>query len=289
MALPEIPDPERESVRSQQQVQEAALLECTALFVLALLLQGLSPVPSAGLRLYANLLIALAPALLWLGNSWLRSSGRPQLRANALACMIISGLVCRAVCLPLIEQVYEVQRWLALESAVNRIIGYSLTAGLTQTMALWCVVRYAVPRYTLGNRFDLLPCCRAAAAGYATVAGLHHALSTGPTAVAQAFATFNITVALNCVAIILAYALAELYFRRNLFLLLPLALSALAAMVAGSAIPLVAGFSNAGISSLQAVASESPLSGSVYSLGLLLATWAVFRFLFANAGSDTVR
>lgn len=272
--------------RARQRIWEAALLECAALFGLALTLQGLPLSLPSGLRTPVNLLLALTPALLWLGNSWLRGGYRPPIRSAALGCLLICGLVCNALCLPLIKQVYEVQRWLPLESAINRIIGYSLTIGLTQAITLWVVVRYAVPRRVLQLRLDLLVCCRAAATGYATVAGLDFALDAGPTLSSQAFNVFNTTVVLNCVAIILAYAVAELYFRRNLFLLLPMLLAALAALLAGSAIPLVAGFSNAGISALQPVASVNPLFGSLFSLGLLLVTWVVFRFLFANAGSE---
>ena len=273
--------------RSQQRIWEAALLECGVLFGLAFILQNFSPFLPEALRTLLNLLLALVPALLWLGNSWWRGGYRLPIRSAAFGCLLVTGLVGNALCLPLIEHVYEVQRWLPLESAINRIIGYSFTVGLAQALSLWLVVRYAVPRRDLEVRLDLLVCCRAAAVGYAVVAGLDNALEVHPTLSAQAFTVFNTTVALNCVAIIIAYALAELYFRRNLHLLLPMSITAFAAFVSGSAIPLVAGLSNAEINSLQPVARTSPLLGSLYSLGMLLATWFVFRFLFANAGSGT--
>ena len=285
MAHPDPQLPAGIGARSQQRIWEAALLECGVLLGMALFLQSLAPALPDALRTLPNLLLALVPALLWLGNSWWRGGYRPPIRSAAFGCLLVTGLVCNALCLPLIEHVYEVQRWLPLESAINRIIGYSFSVGLTQALALWLVVRYSVPRRDLEVRLDMLVCCRAAAVGYAVVAGLDNALDVRPTLSAQAFTVFNTTVALNCVAIILAYALAELYFRRNLYLLLPMSITAFAAFVSGSAIPLVAGFSNADISSLQPVGRTSPLLGSLYSLGLLLMTWTVFRFLFANAGS----
>ena len=288
MALPESQFPDSDRAAWQQRIWDSAWLECGLLLGLAFVLRSFPLALPATLRTPANLLTALMPALLWLGNSWWRGGHRPPVRRAALGCLLIAGLVCSAICLPLIEQVYEVQRWLPLESAINRIIGYSVTVGLTQATALWLVLRYAVPRRELQARTEVLVCGRAAAVGYATVSGLAHALEIYPTLSAQGFAVFNSTAALNCVGIILAYGLAELYFSRDFFLLLPAGMTVLAAFVSGSAIPMVAGFSNAGLSSLALVSSVSPQIGSLFYLGLLLSVWAVFRFLFANAGPETL-
>lgn len=284
MAFPESRPPARSAIGAQQRVWEAVLLECGLLFMLAFVLEGLAFSLPATLRSPGSILVTLLPALIWLLNSWWRGGYRPRLRMAATGCFLVAGLLCNAVCLPLINQVYDVQGWLPLESAINRIIGYSLTVGLTQALALWLVVRYAVPRRELLESLDLLVCCRAAATGYAVVASLDHALNVGPAVSAQTAYVFNTLASLNCVGLMLAYALADLYFRRDLFLLLPALIIALAAMVAGSAIPLVSGFSNAGISSLQPVSEASPLFGNFYSLGMLLSVWLVFRFLFGMAG-----
>ena len=272
----------------RQRVWEAILLESGLLFMLALVLQGLSIVFPPALRSPGNLLIALLPGLLWLLNSWWRGGYQPQLRFAATGCAVIAGLLCNALCLPLIENVLEVQRWLPLENAVIRILGYSLTVGLTQALAIWFVVRFAVPRQDLAERLDLLVCCRAAATGYILVATLDFALESSPTVSALAVTVFNITAALNCVAIIVSYALAELYFRRELFLPLPMIVVSLAAFVSGSAIPLVSGLGNASLSSLQPESVTRPLFGNFYSLGLLLTVLVVFRFLSANAEAGSV-
>lgn len=285
MAFPESRLPTATVAGQQQRIWEAVLLECGLLFMPAFVLQGLAPSLPAALRTPAGLLIATLPAIIWLLTSWWRGAYSPVLRKSATACVLISALLCNALCLPLIEQVFETSRWLPLEGAITRIIGYSLTVGLTQALAVWLVVRYAVPRQELTERLDLLVCCRAAALGYTVVGGLDHALRAVPTIASQSVYVFNMAAALNCVAIIVGYALAELYFRRAVFLLLPMFLTAFAALVAGSSIPLVAGFSNAGLVSDQPVSETSPLFGSFYSLGMLLTTWVVFRFLFFNAGS----
>ena len=261
------------------------MLECGLLFMLALVLEGLAISLPTALRVPGNLLIALLPALFWLLNSWWRGGYQSRLRFAATGCAVITGLLCNALCLPLIANVFEVHRWLPLADAVTRILGYSLTAGLTQALAVWLVVRFAVPRRELTERLDLLVCCRAAATGYILVVALDFTLVTGPTTSALAVHVFNQTAALNCVAIIVSYALAELYFRRELFLPMPMLVTALAAFVSGSAIPLVSGLENASLSALQPVSDTRPLFGSFYSLGLLLAVLVVFRFLSANAGA----
>jgi len=287
MALPYPPASTGGGNETQQLAWDAAWLECGLLFGLAIVLRSLPLSLPSALQTPVNLLLALAPALFWLGYSELRSAYRPPVRRAAIGCMLISGLVGNALSLPLIEEVYEVRRWLPLESAINRIIGYSFTVGLTQALTLWLVVRHAVPRRDLLTRVDLLVYCRAAAVGYTVVTCLDFALAVRPLPAAQAFQVFNTAAALNCVAIILAYGLAELYFRRELFLLLPMLTASLAALVSGSAIPLVAGFNSAAILALEPFAAVSPLIGSLYSLGLLLTVWAVVRFLFTNAGAGT--
>ncbi|MCY4526191.1 MAG: hypothetical protein OXB89_06245 [Anaerolineaceae bacterium] len=264
------------------------MLESGLLFMLALALQGLSISFPSALRTPANLLIALLPALLWLLNSWWRGGYQPQLRFAATTCAVIAGLLCSALCLPLIDNILEVQRWLPLENAVTRILGYSLTVGLTQALAIWYVVRFAVPRQDHSERLDLLVCCRAAATGYILVASLDFSMDAAPTVSALAVHVFNLTAALNCVAIIVSYALAELYFRRDLFTPLPMFVISLAAFVSGSAIPLVSGLGNASLSSLQPESLTRPLFGNFYSLGLLLAVLVVFRFLSANADASSV-
>lgn len=281
MAFPESRPPPGSAPAAQQRVWEAVLLECGLLFILALLLEGLAFSLPVTLRSAGSIAVTLLPALVWLLNSWWRGGYRPRLRMAATGCFLIAALLCNAVCLPLINQVYDVQGWLPLESAINRIAGYSLTVGLTQALALWLVVRHAVPRRDLLESLDLLVCCRAAATGYVVVASLDHALRVGPTVSAQSSHVFNTLASLNCVAIMLSLALADLYFRRNLFLLRPALTTALAALIAGSAIPLVSGFSNAGIRALQPVSEASPLLGNFYSLAMLLSVWLVIRFLFA--------
>ena len=204
--------------------------------------------------------MTLAPALVWLLNSWWRGGYPPRLRMAAIGCFLIAGLLCNAICLPLINEVYRVQGWLPLASAINRIARLQPRRRPDAGAGALAGVRYAVPQRDLPRRLDVLVCFRAAATGYALVAGLDHALRVGPSLSAQAAQVFNTLAALNCVAIMQAHALVGLYFRRNLFLLRPALTTAIAALVAGSAIPLVAGLGNAGISSLQPVAQASRCS-----------------------------
>ncbi len=255
--------------------------------MLALVLEGLAISLPTALRSPGNLLIALLPALFWLLNSWWRGAWQRRLRLAATGCAVITGLLCNALCLPLIENFLEVHRWLPLADAVTRILGYSLTVGLTQALAIWFVVRFAVARRDLTGRPDLLVCCRAAATGYILVASLDFALDARPMASALAVHVFNQTAVLNCVAIMVSYALAELYFRRELFLPMPMLVTALAAFVSGSAIPLVSGLGNASLSALQPVSETRPLLGNFYSMGLLLAVLIVFRFLSVNADAGS--
>lgn len=225
-------------------------------------------------------LFALLPALLWLAFSWWPEYAVPQPRSRLLAVAIISALVANAVAIPLINDFFQVDRWLPLSSAVDRILGYTFTVGVVQEFAKYLVVRYTVWPDQFRVRLDGVAYSAAAAVGYATILNLHFVFSgtaTPDVVAARVFATF----ALNIVAsIIVGYGLAEVRFSDPIPLLLTLTI-ALSSFITGIAVPIRAGLVNAPLS--LEISLPRAILGLGFSAALFIAPCLVLSFLFDSA------
>src|SRR5690606_10891330 len=120
------------------------VLECGILFAIVAALYVVSrfvtiPEPP---QLFINIALALAPLALWIVFSWWRERFVPQPRQNLAGVVIIAALSANAVGLPVINDVFQLERWLSLESAIYRIIGYTFTMGIVQSTIVYLVVRY---------------------------------------------------------------------------------------------------------------------------------------------------
>ncbi|MBZ0283301.1 MAG: PrsW family intramembrane metalloprotease [Anaerolineae bacterium] len=236
-------------------------------------------IPSSLYRIVA-LLIALLPAILWLLFSWWQEYSVPQPRSRLLTVAIISGLAANAIGVPLINEFFQVDKWLPLSSAIDRILGYTFTVGLVQEFLKYLVIRYTVWPNQFRIRLDGIAYGAAAAIGYMTVLNLHFVASNTATpdvVAARIFATF----ALNLVtSIIVGYGLSEVRFSNSLPLLLTLMI-ALSAFITGVAVPVRAGLVNAPLS--LEVSMPRALFGLGFSVILLIAPCFVLSFLFDSA------
>ncbi len=227
-----------------------------------------------------NLVIVFIPVGLWLIFSWWRERFVPRPRQQLFAVVIITGLVARAIGVPIVQDVFQINRWLPLESAINRIIGYSFTLGLVQAFLLYLILRYTIWPNQFRVRLDGVAYGTASGIGYATIVNLDFALSTVSNPLATAINSFNQVALLMCIGIIVGYGLAEVTFNPQIFPVLPASTVALAAFVPGTAIPLIAGLANTSISPASPISTVSPLLGFLLSVALLIVTGFIFSFLF---------
>lgn len=276
------PPSEEEEIYPYRRVWPSITIEAGGMFVFAVALYVVTRFVTLPVQLHRplNVAMTLLPAGLWLLFSWLRERSVPQPRQNLIAVAVISGLVANAISLPLIEQVLQPSRWLPLESALNRIVGYTFTVGLVQAATIYLTVRYTVWPKHFRIRLDGVAYGAASAVGYATVLNLKFALSTSTIPSTAAMYIFDQTVPLLCCGIIIGYGLAEVAFNQHIFPALLAATIAFSAFVTGLAIPLVSGFANAGISPLHPVSTSNPLLGFLFSAGLLFLVSNIFTFLF---------
>jgi RsiW-degrading membrane proteinase PrsW (M82 family) len=280
--------PEEEEIYPYRRVWRSVAIEGTGVLIVALALHVIVnfvgvAIPAA-LHRPLNIGLALLPLGLWVVFSLLQERFVPQPRGRLLPVLAITALAANAIAIPLVNDVFQIDRWLPLSSAVARIIGYTFTVGIVQEFVKYTVVRYSVWTDCIRIRTDGLAYSIAAAVGYATVANLHYVFSSAATPDHAAMRIFD-TVALHYAAsLIVGYGLAEIRLGQPTPLLLAFTL-ALSATLTGIVIPIRAGLVNAGLSLGPAIAN--PLRGLGMSVVVFVGIAIAVAFLMENADRQT--
>ena len=277
------PPKEEEEIYPYRRVWSSIVVETGIMVGIALAVFLATRFITVPRRLYPPIGIGLSiiPVGLWLALSWWRERFVPQPRTKLMLVAVVSALAANAIGIPLVEDFLQVDRWLPLESAINRIIGYSFTQGLVQAILTYLVIRYLVWPDNFRTRLDGIAYGAASAIGYATVLNLHFVLSSNPSPDTAAFRVFDAVAVQLAVSIVIGYGLSEVRFNERPFPILLTATVALASFITGLAIPLRSGLTNAGLA--QGISSASPIRGFLLSVALLAAVSFVFAFLFDNA------
>jgi hypothetical protein len=281
------PPREEEEIYPYRRVWRSLILENGIMFGVALvffvLVNFLGFAFPDALRTPLKILIALLPAILWFAFSWMAERLVPEPRTRLLSVALVSGLIANAVGLPFLSETLQVERWLSLASAIDRIVGYTITSGIVYGLLQYLVLRYLVWSDVLRTRLDAIAYGAACAVGYATILNLDFVLSGSPPPDVVAMRVFSMITMHTASSIILAYGLAESRFSNANPFLLPL-MMAFSALIIGIAIPIRAGLTNASITlaNLQ-LAAPRPLFGLLFSGALIVAISFAMAFLFNNA------
>ncbi|HEX2905306.1 MAG TPA: PrsW family glutamic-type intramembrane protease [Phototrophicaceae bacterium] len=278
------PPQEKEEIHPYRRPWRSLVFETAIVFGVAAVLYALVNILGIKFppRFYPviGLGLALLPLGLWLAFSWWPERRVPQPRQRLLTVVIISALVANAIGIPLVNDFLQVDRWLPLDSAINRIIGYTFTAGIIQEMSKYLVLRYTVWTECFRTRLDAVAYAAAAAVGYAVALNWHFLLtSTTPPDVMAGHVLNNLV--LNVVSgLIVSYGLAELRFGLPTPLFMTVTI-ALGAFVTGTAIPVRAGLVNPDFS--LGISGPKTLFGLGFAAGLFVAIPLVIAFLYASA------
>lgn len=283
------PPDEKEEIYPYRRVWWSVAVESGILFGVTILLYAATRFLGFTLPrlilLPLNIGLALLPALLWLIFSLSRERAALEPRRRLFAVAVITALAANAIAIPFVEEVLQPARWLSLESAANRILGYTFTIGIVQEVVKYVVIRFLAWDDEFRARLDSVAYGLASAVGYATVQNLAFVLSNQVTPDIAAIQVVS-NVALNFIgSLIVAYGLAEVRFDNpNPFLLT--GMIALAALINGAVIPLRAGLINAGF----ALEGSTPnlLFGLALSAAVLIAFSVIVSFLF-NAAERRAR
>lgn len=265
-------------------VELGLLLSFTIILFIVSNLLNLS-IPS-NLHSIVNIFLALLPAFLWYVFSFLSERRVPQPRQQLGAVFVVTLLLAGSLGLQVVENVIQPERWLALMSAYNRIIGYTLTIGIFQEFLKYLVIRLLVWPNHFRIRSDSIAYGATTAVAYGTLLNLYLALTTPvlPDAFAnRAFSQIAIQLAGS---IVLAYGLSETKFTKSSIFLLPITLL-LSAFVTGIAIPLRSGLINASLplpnETGLLIGATRPLLGLGLSVVVVISSAIVIAFLLSNA------
>jgi RsiW-degrading membrane proteinase PrsW (M82 family) len=126
-----------------------------------------------------GLFLALIPALIWLLFFYQQDRLEPEPKGYVLGVFALGALLAQAIGIPLVEDLFDVRRWLPLDPWAN-LLGSILVIGFTQEFLKYAAVRYSIyPSTEFDGRVDGVVYGTAAGLGYATVLNLHYVLDSG--------------------------------------------------------------------------------------------------------------
>lgn len=227
-----------------------------------------------------NLTLGLLPAILWLIFSYYRERFALEPRRNLLLVFVVSALSANAIGIPLVDQFLDVEEWLSLSSATDRILGYTFTIGVVQETIKYIIIRYIAWEDGFRIRRDAIAYAAASAVGYATVLNLYFIADGSPPPNLVIFRIISTIAIHTSASIIISYGLAELRFNPSTPVLMPFTLL-VSTLITGIAIPFRAGLVNAGF--FLGIAQTNVLFGIIFSAGLLVAPLFAIAFLYENA------
>jgi len=232
---------------------------------------ALVPVLSVGM--------VVLPLLLWLLLSVLAERRAIEPRQRLIVVFVITALAANAITLPFIEGVLQPGRWLPLEDAINRIIGYTFSIGIMQETTKYLVLRYTIWQDLLRIRTDAVAYSVASALGYAFALNIQFLIANPGASLDVVALRVVENVALNLVgALFISLGLAETRFSTPSPFFMTIML-ALAAFVVGTTQPLQSGLVNA-IFSVRGV-FDRPLVGFGFTAALFFGVLAMVTFLYS--------
>ncbi|MCS7059622.1 MAG: PrsW family glutamic-type intramembrane protease [Anaerolineae bacterium] len=141
----------------------------------------------AGIGLLAvGIVLALAPAILWLIFFYLQDRVEPEPVGHVARMFVIGLALAGAIGIPLTDQVFRTQDWLFRDIG-STLIGTVFVRGAIETFIVYATVRYFMfDSSEFDERTDGVIYGMAAGLGYATASNLQFILSSGGTALGGA-------------------------------------------------------------------------------------------------------
>lgn len=227
-----------------------------------------------------SLMLAALPVILWLLFSVLPEYRVERPRRRLIGISVVSGLTASAIGLPLAEHFFVLDQWLPLQSVFQRIIGFTLTAGMIDVGLRFVVLRYLIYPQALRVRSDAVAYALASAVGYSFYLSLVLVWRLEPTwnnAAIYVLSSFTIQAVSS---LFIALGIIESYFSDAFPLVLPVNLLA-AAVVSGVMQALLPGLLSGPLS--QAGSADRPLFGLMFLLAAALVSLAAAYFLYSNS------
>ncbi len=126
-----------------------------------------------------GVVLAVIPAVLWMIFFYRQDRLEPEPKQYVAGVFILGMLLCNAVAIPVVNRLFEVNRWLTAD-ALTYIAGAILVVGFTQEFLKYAAVRYSVymtPEFD--ERVDGVVYGTAAGLGFATMLNIHYVVDNG--------------------------------------------------------------------------------------------------------------
>jgi RsiW-degrading membrane proteinase PrsW (M82 family) len=123
---------------------------------------------------WAGIVLALVPALLWLGFFYQQDRLEPEPKQYVLGVFLLGGLLASAIGIPAVRDLFKAPAWMPRSAATN-ILGSILVIGFVQEFLKYAAVRYSVylsPEFD--ERMDGIVYGTAAGLGFATMLNIHY-------------------------------------------------------------------------------------------------------------------
>jgi RsiW-degrading membrane proteinase PrsW (M82 family) len=121
-----------------------------------------------------GIVLALVPALLWLGFFYQQDRLEPEPKQFVLGVFILGGLLASAVGIPVVRDLFQVQEWMP-RSAAASVLGSILVIGFVQEFLKYAAVRYSVYLSAeFDERIDGVVYGTAAGLGFATMLNIQY-------------------------------------------------------------------------------------------------------------------
>lgn len=226
-------------------------------------------------------LVAFAPLIVWFLAAYIPDRAANQPRTRLLSVFIISALAAQAITIPFIENVLQVETWISLISALERIVAYSFTVGITQASLFYVVLRTTVWKAHLRNRYDIVAYAQASATGYLFIETLHFATMGNISYATLSDLVLAHFAILMSSALIIAYGISISKFD-DAFLIVPAIAIGFASFSTGLALPLYTGLTNTTFTIL-APSTTNPFLGVIFASAFINGIIVVMIFLMSNA------
>ena len=251
-----------------------------AMFIIVLAGEILQPRLEAQIRLVLAMALVPIPVVLWLLISVLPEFSVARPRRRLIGVAVVSALTASALGLPLVDGFFRVEHWLPLQSVIQRIIGYTLTAGMVDAGLKFLILRYLVYPQALRVRSDVIAYALASAVGYSfflNMALLWRLQPNWDIAAIYLFANFTVQLASS---LFIGLGIVESYFSDAYPLVLPINVL-VAALTTGIITPLVGGVLSGSLST--AGNSDRPLFAILLITVSLIVTLGTVYFLYSNS------
>lgn len=222
-------------------------------------------------------LLALIPVMLWFLFSVIPERFVIEPRTNLVIVFVISALAASAIGIPVVNEIFQINQWLPLETALQRILGFVFTVGIIDSAIKFVVLRYFIFPQHLRVRNDTIAYSTASAVGYSVVVSLF-AVTQEPSiySVSMIYIFANYVIQLTS-SLFLAYGFSETYFNNALFIAMPINIL-LAAFVIGIISPFVTGLMNGPLAT--GGSADRPIFSMGFLIVMLFAFLSVIFFLY---------